>query len=144
MVLIELAPEAPSVRAVQDEVECILLELALRARAAMPDGGRFCVWLEVNPSDLAERALPAGCTDGCLRVRVRDSGPGLFGERADSDASAGAGLSIVRERMERAGGTLQQHSGSGEGTTVELYWPVLREHVRASPSAPSGGSHDPN
>jgi len=144
MVLIELAPEAPSVLAVQEEVECILLELALRARQAMPRGGRLAVWLEVDPADVPVDALPAGGGGGVLRVRMRDSGPGLSAERSDSDAVTDPGLGIVRGLVERGGGSICLHSVVGEGTTVDLYWPVLQEGVRADASDPAGGSNDRN
>ena len=69
--------------------------------------------------------------DGQLRLLVRDNGAGFAALQAADGASPGMGLSSMRARAVRLGGTLAIRSGDA-GTTLELRCPV-----RASESQPA-------
>ncbi len=121
------------VRTDHSQLELALLNLAVNARDAMPDGGRIIIAAR-------EEAVAAqnahGLTPGryvCLSVR--DEGIGMD---ADTLARAmepffttkgvgkgtGLGLSMVHGLAEQCGGKLVLKSRPGEGTTAELWLPV--------------------
>lgn len=102
-----------------------LLENAVRHSAA---GGRV--------------EIVTACEDGALRIRVRDSGPGVpeadhervFERfvRLDSvigDGGGGLGLPIARWIAELHGGTLRIASSTGRGTTFEAHLPIVVERA---------------
>lgn len=75
--------------------------------------------------------------EGRTAIAVRDRGVGFPMKHSDrifdifqrlhpSDdyPGSGVGLAIVRKAMERMGGSVQAHSGSGDGTTFTLYLPT--------------------
>jgi signal transduction histidine kinase len=66
--------------------------------------------------------------DGVLRVRVHDDG------RGGADPALGSGLVGLADRIEALGGHISLHSPPGEGTTVEIAFPLTE------PSQP--GSHN--
>ncbi|MCW2549779.1 MAG: histidine kinase, partial [Mycobacterium sp.] len=66
--------------------------------------------------------------DGVLRVRVHDDG------RGGADPALGSGLVGLADRIEALGGHISLHSPPGEGTTVEIAFPLT------DPSQP--GSHN--
>jgi signal transduction histidine kinase len=60
-----------------------------------------------------------------LRLRVADQGPGC---EPDADLGAGhLGLAGMRERAELLGGEFRMRSAPGQGTTVEVTWPLVSE-----------------
>ncbi|MEO8329320.1 MAG: sensor histidine kinase [Candidatus Nanopelagicales bacterium] len=65
-------------------------------------------------------------------LRVEDDGKGLAPGRSDS-----FGLDIMRERADRAGGTLEVSHRAGGGTSVEVRTPRPAASERRSPSADS-------
>jgi signal transduction histidine kinase len=68
-----------------------------------------------------EIALTLAEDAGRVTVTVRDDGTGFT--PADSDASHGLGLRLMRERATEVGGVLRIESLPGEGTTVEIALP---------------------
>jgi signal transduction histidine kinase len=61
--------------------------------------------------------------DDVVTMDVRDDGAG-FDPNAQRERSDGFGLTSMRQRIERAGGTLAVESASGEGTTVSATVPM--------------------
>jgi signal transduction histidine kinase len=62
--------------------------------------------------------------NGVLRVAIRDDGIGFRIDGENSPTAGTRGLRGLRERAERTGGCCQVSSAPGQGTTVELEWPV--------------------
>ena len=122
------------------ELELALLNLAVNARDAMPEGGELRVVTATSNCE-AEREMEAG---DCVVVTVSDTGTGIppqllpkvfdpfFTTKAPGKGS-GLGLSLVYQIVTAAGGEVQLRSEVGRGTTVELRLPVAREDGSADP-----------
>jgi two-component system, cell cycle sensor histidine kinase and response regulator CckA len=151
---IELALELPDeqavVRADPHELEQAIVNLALNARDAMPQGGLLRVRVEVDAP--AARASFTEEGGRAVRLLVTDTGEGMsrgvqrrafqpfFTTKA---RGTGLGLASARLAIEYAGGTLDVESAPGRGTTfvAKLPWcatpPLASEqrdekaHVRA-------------
>lgn len=90
--------------------------------------------VDASPSG-AQVRVDAQVAAGMLRIRVRDSGPGMdaatlaragepFFTTKEPGAGMGLGLFVTRLLAERAGGTLTLDSAPGRGTVAELELPV--------------------
>jgi signal transduction histidine kinase len=117
-----------------NQVELAILNLAINARDAMPDGGR--IEISVDHAGLAsDRTLARG---GYVRVRVTDTGSGMDAETAKRaiepffstkpvGKGTGLGLSMVHGLAVQLGGRLELSSGIGKGTTATLWLPVAEQ-----------------
>lgn len=118
----------------EGQVELVLLNLALNARDAMPEGGRL--WVQTREVELdAALAEPLGCRPGRhVALQVRDEGRGMdpatlerafepFFTTKDTGKGTGLGLSTVRAMVVGCGGGLRVESSPGQGTTITLYLP---------------------
>jgi len=130
----------PPVRVDPVQFELAILNLAINARDAMPNGGRIDV-------RAGTEHLPASATvkaGSYVWVEVADSGAGMSGDtlaRATDPffstkpvgKGTGLGLSMVRGFIEQLGGTLSITSKIGSGTTVRLWLPEATESEVAIP-----------
>jgi two-component system NtrC family sensor kinase len=131
-----------------DQLGNAILNLALNARDAMPDGGRLTI--ECNNCRLdrlaAEQAdVPAGDYVG---IFVSDTGNGMppevqekafdpFFTTKEAGVGTGLGLSQVYGFVIRSGGHCAIESRAGRGTTVKLYLPrYTGDWTGAAPDAP--------
>ncbi len=126
------AANVPPTLVDRNQLENALLNLAVNARDAMPDGGRL--WLTARPSDL--EGLPF------VLIEVTDEGSGMsadvlsraiepFYTTKPAGSGTGLGLSMVYGFARQSGGRFEIDSEEGAGTTVRLYLPVAPEHTRA-------------
>ncbi len=129
----QVGAEVPEVFADACQLETALLNLAINAAHAMPDGGRLI---------LAARLL----VDGGARwvsLSVTDTGSGMDAatlaqatERFFSTKGqngTGLGLSMVRGFAEESGGKLRLTSAPGQGTRAELVLPAVEPPVQLRP-----------
>jgi signal transduction histidine kinase/CheY-like chemotaxis protein/GAF domain-containing protein len=130
------APSLPPVDADAGEIRQVLLNLAVNARDAMPDGGRIV--FEARSGHLDEQgvaSIPGLAAGDYLSVVVSDNGCGMTPEIIDrvfepfyttkpSSQGSGLGLTVVREIVRRIGGHVALSSAPGVGTAVRLYLPV--------------------
>jgi len=129
-----LDPAVGNTRADADQLSQALLNLALNARDAMPDGGTLLLETGTAGAD-----TPAGLPPGeYLRIAVRDEGVGMAPEVLDRAVEpffstkpqghgTGLGLAAAFGIVRQAGGDLVIDSTPGRGTTVSLYLPVTAE-----------------
>jgi two-component system cell cycle sensor histidine kinase/response regulator CckA len=121
---LELEPDAPDVYVSISKlrVERIVLNLAMNARHAMPDGGTLTVATRPGP-------------DGGAQIGVADTGTGFseealehlfeigFTTKRDSGGS-GNGLAAVAKFVDSAGGSVDVDSLPGEGATIIVTLPT--------------------
>ena len=126
------APSAvpPTALADPTQVELIVVNLALNARDALPEGGTITVGTEV-----VERS-----GERWVALRVTDTGVGMdddtqahvfepFFTTKDEAVGTGLGLFIVHELVEHAGGAIEVSSAPGQGTTFVVYLPYVEQIV---------------
>ncbi len=116
-----------------NQFELALLNLAVNARDAMPDGGVIsfaALPVAVVPGE--DDPLPAG---RYVCLSVADQGCGMdpdtvlratepFFSTKGVGKGTGLGLSMVHGLVEQSGGRLVIHSVKGDGTTIEMWLPV--------------------
>jgi CheY-like chemotaxis protein len=126
------APDLDSVLADRSQLEQVILNLAINAREAMPNGGRLVI--ETSNVQLTARDAPATIDAGLyVRMIVRDVGVGMNAEvRAHAfepffttraPQGAGLGLSAVYGIVNQSGGGVVVTSQPSIGTTVSIYLP---------------------
>ncbi|THH38954.1 hypothetical protein E4Z66_05195 [Aliishimia ponticola] len=128
-----------NVRLDPGKLETVLVNLALNARDAMPDGGT----LELSARDIgiqrSEQVEGLHLAPGQYVVmQMRDTGEGIapatlplvtepFFTTKTVGEGSGLGLSMVKGFAEQSGGALEIKSRLGEGTIVRLYIPVVEQ-----------------
>ena len=146
---VELRLEPPTgptrVRVDRHQLEDVLLNLALNAGHAMPEGGRLTI--SVAGGTAAPGAVDgAGAGSPFVRLTVRDSGVGMapevqervfepFFTTRDVGEGRGLGLSMVYGFVHQSGGHVTLESDLGVGTAVFLYLPQVTEAPEATPEA---------
>ncbi len=139
-VSIDLAPELWMTLADPGEIDSAILNIALNARDAMPDGGSIAittsnVWLDATA---AANRSPDARPGEYVRLVVADTGTGMPQEVLDKamepffttkapGAGTGLGLTNVAGFAKQSGGFAMVRSSPGRGCTVSLYLPRTRE-----------------
>jgi CheY-like chemotaxis protein len=123
-----------------NQLELALLNLAVNARDAMPEGGRFSI-------SGSERVLLPGGESGLnpgmyVCLSVTDTGIGMdattlaraaepFFTTKEVGKGTGLGLAMVHGLAAQSGGRLILRSEPGQGTTAELWIPAAQEKPQA-------------
>ncbi len=135
-------------------LEQVLINLAVNARDAMPEGGTLTFETEnVELTEAEARALPGVKPGRFVRLLVYDTGVGMDSEVAarafepmfttkSSGQGTGLGLATVYTIVSQTGGTIDLSSEPGVGTTFEVHIPATeRGPARATKptqAAPAG------
>jgi signal transduction histidine kinase len=119
-----------------NQLESAIINLAINARDAMPDGGRLTLACEEQELDAAFCARNLGVTPGrYVVVAVSDTGVGMDAATLDKvfdpffttkpiGQGTGLGLSMVYGFAKQSNGLVRVHSTLGEGTSVKIFLPV--------------------
>jgi two-component system CheB/CheR fusion protein len=117
------------------QVENAVLNLAINARDAMPNGGLLTIETANRELDQAYAASQTDVSPGNYVVlSLADNGNGMsreiqerifepFFTTKEEKSGAGLGMSMVYGFTKQSGGHVAVRSGPGEGTTVDLYLP---------------------
>ena len=149
-----LAPDVGEVTTDIDQFETAVLNLAVNARDAMPNGGAMTIETEGVRFDGGAQTAQEAPPGDYIRVSISDTGSGMspevcaraiepFFTTKDVGSGTGLGLSMVYGFMKQIGGHAQLYSEVGRGTRVSLFFPrqgsdATAEIREADLSAPMG------
>lgn len=134
-----------------NQLESALLNLAINARDAMPEGGQLTLATEnVTLDEDAAQAVGRDVRPGAyILISVKDEGAGMppdvlarafepFYTTKEQGRGTGLGLSQVFGFVAQSGGHVQLDSAPGRGTTVRLYLPRHAGSAAARPPETAG------
>jgi len=147
---LDLATELGSVRADSGQMEQVIVNLAINARDAMPEGGT----LRIETSNVVGRSDGPAEGAGWVRVRVADTGVGMeestlhrvfepFFTTKESGKGTGLGLSMAEGIVSQSGGEMTVRSQPGRGTVVEFLLPCVGASRRAEGREPAARDGSP-
>lgn len=132
-------PDGPKVVCNQSDLEDALLNLALNARDAMPEGGRLITETGQCQVGSGDKLVVAGLLPGRYGVlTISDSGMGMppkiqerifepFFTTKSTGKGTGLGLPMVYGFVKQSKGHISVYSEEGLGTTFRLYLPISEE-----------------
>jgi signal transduction histidine kinase/CheY-like chemotaxis protein len=152
-VVLELAARRPFVRGDPTQLQQVILNLAVNARDAMPEGGTLTIATAVAELGEAEaRELTGGPGGPALRLTVQDTGVGIpapvrdrifepFFTTKPEGRGTGLGLATVYGVVRNHGGGVRVESEEGRGARFLVFLPLEAEGPAPEPkraAAPRG------
>ncbi|MCC6509486.1 MAG: PAS domain S-box protein [Pirellulaceae bacterium] len=139
-----LDPNVVAIKADTNQLEQVLMNLAVNARDAMPHGGRLTITTNLvsHGNSKSDQSEPASAP--YAQLQITDSGLGISKEHLPRifepffttkavGKGSGLGLSVVHGIMQQHNGIIRVTSQPDEGTTFTLLFP----HVAAAPAQPT-------
>lgn len=144
-----LDPTLRPVRADPGQIQQVLMNLAVNARDAMPQGGRLTIETRHRVLDDRYRLMhPQTLPGEYSTVVVTDTGTGMdaatkarifepFFTTKGERKGTGLGMAVVHGVVRQSGGEIEVYSELGKGTAFNVYFPVAKEALL--PGKPSSG-----
>jgi PAS domain S-box-containing protein len=151
------APKPCHVLADSSQIEQVIMNLAVNARDAMPDGGQLDLETSLVELDAQyARNHPGSHPGPHVLLAVSDNGEGIKKEHQErlfepffttkpKDQGTGLGLAMVYGIVQRFGGHLRVYSEYGHGSTFKVYWPITEAtepDQEKEPLAPAAGGSE--
>ena len=146
----ELDNDLWNISADPSEIENTVVNLAINARDAMPDGGVFKIATQ-NQSLSRARAQSLGIEAGqYVQLKVSDTGCGMteevrarvfepFFTTKEAGQGTGLGLSSIYGFIRQSGGSIDIESAPEQGTVITLYLPRYKATLSDAPDTHSDG-----
>lgn len=149
-VVMSLAPNVRPVRADSGQIEQVIVNLAVNARDAMPQGGRLTITTANCPlEDVAPKLrqeFPAA--DEFVTLTIADTGCGMdektirhvfepFYTTKELGKGTGLGLATVYGIVRQSGGDITLSSEIGRGTTFTIFLPPAEESLPVAENGPT-------
>lgn len=134
-------------------IDQLVMNLAINARDAMPEGGRVTIQTEnITLSEQVPRTHPEARPGQFVRVTVSDTGLGMdeetlerifdpFFTTKDMGKGTGLGMSVVHGIAKHHNGWIEVESAPGEGARFAVYFPAMPD-ARPMPEAPETGRRE--
>ncbi|MBI3653021.1 MAG: PAS domain S-box protein [Acidobacteria bacterium] len=145
------APQIGTVKLDPNQLEQVIINLAVNARDAMPEGGRLLIETQDLMLDEAYSQLHPDIQPGrYAMIAISDTGIGMtpevkahlfepFFTTKEVGKGTGLGLATVFGIVKQSGGYLEVYSAIGIGSTFKIYFPILETSV---PFPPLGDSDE--
>lgn len=139
-IITNLASDLPQIKADRSQIEQIIMNLAVNARDAMPNGGRIVIETSLAHSDDKQKQQRAKHQVSFVQLSVADTGTGMSAEtqqRAfepyfttkEEGKGTGLGLATVYGCVKQSGGSISLDSKEGKGTTFKILFPTAKEQL---------------
>jgi PAS domain S-box-containing protein len=140
-IVIALDPAIGSIKADQGQLEQVVMNLAVNARDAMPDGGKVVITTSnASLDDAWTRLHPGSKVGDYVMLSVADTGTGIDSETLahifepffttkERGKGTGLGLATVYGVVKQSGGYVWVETAPGKGAAFQIYLPRIEEPV---------------